>query len=222
MSGGAAALLPLVRLAVRATWRSWRWVPPYVFVATVLGIVYATPSGAAIPAFAATTVLLVPMTAWLVAAAGNGDDAPHQRLLAAATSRRAVHASRALAGGLLAVPLVALATVAPIAAGVVTWSGHRHGLARALGGGLAAHGVGALFGIAVGTFAHRPVLERSGAAAVAAALGSSVVVVSPALLPFLRALGHDRLRAVTWAAPLAAATCAAAVLLAGTRAGRRS
>lgn len=217
-----APLAPLVRVAVRATWRSWRWVPAYVLVATALGILYATPSGAAIPAFAATTVLLVPVAAWLVAAAGNSDDAAHQRLLVAATSRPAVHASRALAGGALVAPLVVLATVGPIAAGVVTWSGHPHGLARAVVGGLLAHAVGALSGITVGTFAHRPLLERPGAAAVVAALASSVVVVSPALLPFLRALGHDRVRAVAWAAPLAGATCAVGVLVAGLLAARRS
>ncbi len=202
--------IALVRMAVACTWRSWRWLPPYVITVASLALLYMVPSGAALPAFAVTTVVLVPVTAWLVAATGNVDDEPHQRLLGAATSVARVHLSRLLAGLLLAVPLVVLAPLWPLVIGAVARPRGVGGLVRTVGVGLAAHAVGALLGGAIGTFGHRPVLRRTGGAAIVAVLGTMLIVLAPPLLPFLHALGHDRARSVLWAVPAAAGLAAVA------------
>ena len=188
-----------------------------VMVATLL-VVYIVKSGPALAAYALTVTLLVPLTAWLVAAAGNVDDAAHQQLLAAASSRPAVHASRAVVGALFAAPLAVAATAWPLATGFVEPLPGRVGWLRTLGLGVVAHLVGVLVGVAVGTLVHRPLVARTGAAVVLGAGGSMAAVL--VLVPFLRALAHGRPGVLAWWLPLSFAAAVGAVAAAGIVAGR--
>lgn len=204
--------------AARATWRSWRWVPAAVAEVLVLAIVYATRSGDALPAFALTAALAVPLTAWLTAAAGNVDDDAHQDLLVAASSRRSVHASRAVVGAAAGTLLGTVATLWPLVAGAVDHAPGAAGVARTLLAGVGAHATGALGGVAVGTFAHRPLLVRPGGAVVVALVGTSGVVLAG--VPFLRALGHDDALAVLPALGVGLVAAAVATLVAAWLADR--
>lgn len=214
----ARDLPPLVRLGAACTWRSWRWVPPSLVLVASLLVIYTVQSGKAIAAYALAMTLMVPVTAWLVAAAGNADDGAHQRLLAAASTRPLLHASRAAVGLLLALPLIVAATAYPWALGFVTAPPGAFGSLRTLLLGLAAHLVGACCGVAVGTFTHRPLLVRTGGAVVVGAAGTMAAVF--ALLPLLRALAHDRPGALAVAVPAAAAVALVAVAAAGRLSSR--
>lgn len=205
--------MPLVRLAARAFVRSWRWIPPTVTTLAALAVVYTTKSGLALPAYALTASLLVPITAWLTAAAGNVDDDAHQRLLVAASSRGLVHASRAVVGVGSGVALGAVSVAWPLVAGAVDRPTGVGGLARTVATGIGAHTVAALVGAAVGTFAHRPLVARSGGAVVVGVLGSLGAILAG--IPFLRALGHDRAGVVAPALAVGLALAAAATFVAG-------
>ena len=201
-------LWSLVRLSAAMAWRSWRWVPPaFVMVATLL-VVYIVKSGPALAAYPLTVVVLVPLAAWLVATVGNVDDAARQQLLAAAASRPLVHASRFVVGVSFALVLALMATAWPLAICVVDPVSGRLGWLRTLALGTAAHGVGAFAGAAFGTWLHRPLLVRIGAAVVIGVGGTMAVVL--ALLPFLRALAHDRPAALAWVLPGAVAVASVA------------
>lgn len=190
----------LVRLTGALALRSWRWLPPTLVTVAVVLVLYATAGGAALEAYPLTVALAVPVTAWLTASAGDADDDPHRWLLVAASSRASVGAARAAVGAAAGAVLGGAATAWPVAVGAVSATG---GVVRTLTAGAGAHAAGALAGAAVGTFAHRPLVRRTGASVVVGALGSIAVVLTG--LPFLRSLARDDASGVVPAVVAAAA-----------------
>ena len=169
--------------------RSQRWVGPLVTYLALLGFVYASEAGPAVVAYGVTAYALFVVSAWLTAATLSAENEVARQVTAAT------------AGGVVRVQVAALAAAlcggVVLAVVAVAWAltanpAHTSG-ARAIGGGLALHGLFALLGCAVGALLGRPVVDSPGQTSlgiIAVAMLALVVPGSP-VLACLRVLEHN-------------------------------
>ncbi len=168
----------LCRYQLADVLRSQRWVPSLLLYVVVLGMIYATDAGPAVPAYGATGVAVFPIAAWLARIVLSSEDmVARQVTAAAARGQLRVQAALLASAVIAALPLIVLA---------VTWAavanhGAVHGWEAWLGG-LGIHLVFALAGTGLGALAAPPILHRPGAAVpgiVAVTLLSLIIPASP-------------------------------------------
>jgi hypothetical protein len=201
--------------------RSQRFLLPVVVYGAVLAVLYGGDPGPPPASWAASALVLYPVTAWLAFVVANTED-PVQRTVtvAAAGGHGAVVAGTlvvALAGDVL---LVAASVLVPV---LVTAYPHPPALVLL---GLAGHLACAVTGTAVGLLCARPLVTRVGWSL---CLGSLVVLLTavwPELPPVgtsVRALTTDDVAplAEVAVAAVAVAVAAAVATVAGRRAGPR-
>ncbi|QFZ21862.1 hypothetical protein [Saccharothrix syringae] len=153
--------------------RTQRWLPPLLLFAAVLGMLYASDAGPPLSAYAGACVLLVPVSAWLSIVITGAEDPVRRAVTAtAAGSWWRVHAA---VTALSAAAALALALVAALVPVVTQPRPYPPGVVAQGFGGLA---VCALVGVGIGVLCGRPVVDRPGWSALAAA----GLVVLPLLL----------------------------------------
>ena len=176
--------------------RSQRWVGPLVTYLALLGFVYASEAGPAVVAYGVTAYALFVVSAWLTAATLSAENEVARQVTAAT------------AGGVVRVQVAALAaaltgavvlTVVAVAWALAANPAHTSG-ARAIGGGLALHGLFALLGCAVGALLGRPVVDSPGQTSLGIIAVAMLALVS---LVFTRRLPDKPSPATTAAAPSA-------------------
>jgi hypothetical protein len=187
--------------------RTGRWIPPTLVLAVWVALVVSNP-GSALDNAANLFFAVLVVGVWCTVAIGNVDDDPHRDLCAAGAggpARLAVirHASAAVVMGAAVVVVAVLAIV----------SGSHDGTSwpTVIGGAVGLLASGALLGVAIGAFLHRPQL-RSPAWTVVIALGAIMAVaLLPPVRDVLRDADHGRIAGVGGLCAVALAV----VLLAG-------
>lgn len=215
---GVRPALAVARYLAADVVRSQRFLLPVVVYGTVLAVLYGGDPGPPPSSWAASALVLYPVTAWLALVVANTED-PVQRTVtvAAAGGHGAVVAGTlavALAGDAL---LVAASVLVP-----VLFTPYAHPPALVLLG-VAGHLACALTGTAVGLLCARPLVTRVGWSLCAGAAVVLLTVVRPEVPPVgtaVRALTNDA------GAPLVEVAVATAVLVAAavvaTVVGRRA
>jgi hypothetical protein len=172
-----------VRFTLALHARSGRWIAPALLLATWVGLVVANP-GSALDNAANLFFAVFVVSMWCTSAIGNVDDDPHRDLCAAGAG-----GPGRLAALRHACAVVEMAVTVLVVAVLAIVSGSRDGASSAaiVAGTVGLLASGALLGVAVGGFLHRPAL-RSTAWTVVTALVAVLVV---ALLPPVRDVLHD-------------------------------
>jgi hypothetical protein len=163
--------------------RTGRWIPPALLLVTWTVLVVANP-GSALDNAANLFFAVLVVSVWCTSAIGNVDDDPHRDLCAAASGGPARLAASRHVTALLEM-MVAVGVVSVL--GIVSGTRSGTSLATIVAGTVGLLASGALLGVAIGGFLHRPLL-RSTAWTVVAGLVAIVVVV---LLPPVRDVQHD-------------------------------
>jgi hypothetical protein len=172
-----------VRFALTLLARSGRWIPPALLLTTWVVLVVANP-GSALDNAANLYFAVLVVGVWCTSTLGNVDDDPHRDLCAASVGGPARLAVLRHAGAL--VMMLAVVLVVAVLA-IASGASDSTSTARVLAGTVGLLASGAVLGVAIGAFLHRP-LVRSPAWTVVAALVAIMVVV---LLPPVRDVLHD-------------------------------
>lgn len=163
--------------------RSGRWIPPGLLLAIWAALIVANP-GSALDNAANLFFAVLTVSVWWTSAIGNVDDDPHRDLCAACVGGPSrLNVLRHTSALVLLLALAVLASVGAIASGTST----RASAPTVVAGTLGLLASGALLGVAIGAFLHRPVV-RSTAWTVVTGLVAIMVVV---LLPLVRDVLHD-------------------------------
>ena len=191
--------------------RSGRWIPPALLLTTWVVLVVANPGSALDNASNLFFAVLV-VAVWCTSTMGNVDDDPHRDLCAASVGGPArltiVRHTAALA---LMMTVVLVIAALAIASGKHTGTSAMTVVSGALGVLVS----GALLGVAIGSFLHRPVLRSVAWTAV----GAIVAIVIIAILPPVRDVLRDAERAQIGGVGALLAVSVALVVLAAWTAG---
>ncbi len=178
----------MLRYTLALLARSFRWLAPFLLLVLWTYLVLADPGDAM-----ANAVAMFPMIAiwstWITVIIGNIDDPGHRDALAAAagTATR-LHAMRA------AVSATVNAAVAVLIAVVVACADAQSGHGRwwVAGASSILLLAASLFGLAIGTCLHRPLVRHQGATVLVAAASLLAAVALPPVRSALRAFGDGR------------------------------
>lgn len=181
-----------MRFALTLHARSGRWVPPALLLATWVVLVVANP-GSALDNAANLFFAMLVVAVWCTSAIGNVDDDPHRDLCAAAVGGPArLAVARHAAAVLVMVAAVGVVSVLGIA------SGSRDGASAPtiVAGTVGLLASGALLGVAIGAFLHRPLVRSTAWTVVVALVAIMVVVLLPPVRDVLRGADHARIGGV--------------------------
>ena len=201
---------------------SQRWVAPTLGYLTLLGFVYASDAGPAVPAFGVTALGLIPVAAWLTRQVlSTEDDAARQVTAASAGGTVRVQAALLVSSLLALLPFVVIAVAWAF---VADHANVRTG--PQVAGGAAIHLVFAVAGLGLGALAARPLVRPPGLAALVIVGGFVLSLIVP-WSPVLRAshvlqtdpVHHFRSGLLPWLVALFA--CGAAGLAGSVTAARR-
>jgi hypothetical protein len=187
----------MIRLPLRFFVRRLLWLPPLVLVLIVLALLYAT-AGPALASYSVSAIVLAPIAMWLTVQVGSADSNAHREMLAARVgSVSTVHTGRALGGVVASIPFVLLCVLMPFLTGMASIRGEGNpplpSKVMIVLGGLALHLGGALIGVAIGTFVHRPIVTRTSINAIAGIALVAVLPFVPPVTALLRSLNRNEI-----------------------------
>jgi hypothetical protein len=198
--------------------RSGRWIPPALLLAIWVALVVANP-GRALDNAANLFFAVLVVAVWATSALGNVDDDPHRDLCAAANGGPARLATMRHVGA-----LVLLLPVIAVVGALAIVSGSRDGASWATvvfgTGGLLLSG--ALLGVAIGAFLHRPIVGSTAWTVVVALVAIIAVVLLPPVRDLLHDVDHSRIGGVGVLLVVSLAVAAIAGWSAGAWAARAS
>lgn len=145
----------LVRYLVSDALRGQRWIAPVLAFLAAVGTLDAS-GGAVLPDYAATSVVLLPVTLWLTVVVNNSED-PIQADVTVVTAGGRARVMLAK----LAVAFLGALVLALVALGWPLLTGSRAS-GPALAAGATAHLLTALAGAGLGALTSRPVIRRTG------------------------------------------------------------
>jgi hypothetical protein len=207
----------MTRFTLTLVVHSGRWIAPALTFAVWLLVVVANP-GTTLDNAANLFFALLVVGLWLTVTTGNVDDDPHRDLCAASVGGAArLQATRQLATLAALCPVVLIAT----ALAVVTGTDHRS-LATDVAGTMGLLLSGALVGIAIGGFLHRPILANLAWTVVLGAAAALVVAVLPPLHDVLRDADRARLGGVAALSVVSAFMATGGTWLSAALAARRN
>ncbi len=215
----------MISLVLAIFWRRLLWLPPALAVLALLSVVYAIP-GPALSSYAFVALFLAPISVWITVLVGSCDDNGHREMLAAQLgSIRRAHVERALGATALLLATSALCTVVPVLTSSLRRSGEGADPLPSnltiLATGFATHFSFCWVGVAVGTLLHRPLVDRTSVAVLAAiALGLALPFVPPVIY-VLRELNRNRAGSVPILLVASVCIAAASMAAAATLADRR-
>jgi hypothetical protein len=181
-----------MRFALALHARSGRWIPPALLLATWVVLVVANP-GSALDNAANLFFAVLIVSVWCTSAIGNVDDDPHRDLCAASVGGPA----RLMVSRHAAALVMMTVTVGVVAAlGIVSGARTAASGPTVVAGTVGLLASGALLGVAIGGFLHRPILRSTAWVVVIALVAIMVVVLLPPVRDVLRDADHSRIGGV--------------------------
>jgi hypothetical protein len=207
-----------VRFTLALHARSGRWIPPALLLATWVALVVANPGSALDNADNLFFAVLV-VAVWCTSGIGNVDDDPHRDLCAASVGGPArLTMVRHVAALALMMTVVVVVAMVAIASGTGTDTS-----SATIGAGtLGLLTSGALLGVAIGSFLHRPILRSIAWTVVAAIVAIMIVVLLPPVRDVLHDVDHARIGGVGVLFGLSVVLVILAMWTAGALAARAS
>jgi hypothetical protein len=181
----------MIRLVLAIFARRLTWLPPFVTLVALLAITYGIP-GSAMSSYAFVAMFISAFSVWVTVLVGSCDDEGHRQMVVAQLgSIRRAHTERAITTTALVAAAAVLCTLAPVVAGSLRMSAEGDPPLPSnlviLGSGFAVQFAFGLIGVGVGSFLHRPILQRTAPGALA---GIGVGIALPFVPPVLAVLRH--------------------------------